>query len=544
MGRDPAIAHAAAQRYGWDVTPRRLARERWLTIWRKCDLHRHTSTDDGQETDWDAESFVEWCLEDALDIVAVTDHNDVSRIAEVTDAARGTALSVIPGIEVSTDKGDVVILAADPGDFSELRDFITRIGAVANSSQTLSEVIGAWTKDVGATSGRPFRDTLIAIGAHANRPGSMLGPNQTGTPADQVAVAARLDAIEVTAPEIRDEWLTSSGVKQTGVLLNVVQSSDAHFPKPSGGRATWLYLDRLDTQSMRQAFATHESAVMFAAPDSTTPTWIKSVEISGGNFNGLKLDFSPRCNAIIGPPSSGKSLILDSLRFAFASACGVETVREHSHARLSAQLGAGALVTVVVSMNGEDQEIVRAWGGGDDTPLPFTPVIFSQNELQSRAMDKVLSMDLLDLHCPESGPLKTRLGQLQLDIAKEIDALSEPSQHAKALSLQLENPIDGLSATIRSLETLTGTEDAAKIANDIGRVQAWRAAAAESAIAWRAGLTPPDHPNLPILPARDGSVDMVAAIPDAELITVAEQFVFRCRISTRPHARPNYRSDQ
>ena len=95
----------------------------------------------------------------------------------------------------------------------------------------------------------------------------------------------------------------------------------------------------------------------------------------------------------------------------------------------------------------------------------------------------------------------------------------------RPLSLQLENPIDGANATIRSLETLTGTEDAAKIANDIGRVQAWRAAAIESARAWRVDLTAPVQPNIPILPARDGSVDLSAATPRAKLMATAEQFV-------------------
>lgn len=457
--------------------------------------------------------------------MAVTDHNDVSRISEVIEAARGTALAVIPGIEVSTDKGDVLILAADPGDFAELQDFITRIGAVANSPQTLAEVIGAWRKDVSATSERPFRETLITIGAHSDRPGSMLGPTQTGTPGDQAAIAAQLDAIEVTKTTTRDEWRTSSGVKQTGVLVNVIQSSDAHFPQGHSGRATWLYLEDLDAQAIRQALATPESAVRFSAPDSTTSTWIRSVEISGGNFDGLKLTFSPRCNAIIGPPSSGKSFILDCLRFAFGSTCGVEAVRAHSDARLSAQLGEGAAVTVVVSANGTDHEVLRAWGGADDTPVPFEPVMFSQNELQSRAMDRVLSMDLLDLHCPESGALKDELEQLQRTMADEIDALTGPSKKVQALSSQLENPVDGLGATIRDLQALTGTEDAAKIANDISRVEVWRAAAVESARSWHAGFDLPAKPDFPRLPSRDGSVDLSAAVPHEELLSAAEQFV-------------------
>ena len=432
---------------------------------------------------------------------------------------------MIPGIEVSTDQGDLVILAADPGDFAELQDFITRIGAVANSRQTFIEVIAAWKKDVSATSGRPFRDTLITIGAHSDRRGSMLGPSQAGTPDDQVAVAVQLDAIEVTTAATRDEWRTSSGVKQTGVLVSIIESSDAHFPQTHSGRATWLYLEELDAQSIRQALATPESAVMFAAPDSTTSTWIRSVEILDGNFDGLKLTFSPRCNAIIGPPSSGKSFILDCLRFVFASTCGVEAVRAHSHARLSAQLGEGAAVAVVVSANGRDHEIVRAWGGADATPVPFEPVIFSQNELQARAMDRILSMDLLDLHCPESGALKDEQEQLQQEIAVEIDGLKGPSEEAQALSSQLENPVDGLGATIRDLQALTGTEDAAKIANDISRVETWRAAAVESAQSWHAGFDLPAQPDFPSLPSRDGSVDLSAAVPHEELLSAAGQFV-------------------
>ncbi len=65
-----------------------------------CDLHNHTIYSDGTDTPTE---LVEKAEAIGLAAVALTDHNNVSGLAEFLKAAEGKNVEAIPGIEFSTD---------------------------------------------------------------------------------------------------------------------------------------------------------------------------------------------------------------------------------------------------------------------------------------------------------------------------------------------------------------------------------------------------------------------------------------------------------
>lgn len=67
------------------------------------DLHLHTTSSDGTLS---PAELVQLAVSKGLSVIAVTDHDTVSGIDEALDAAAGTGLTVIPGIEISTRQGD------------------------------------------------------------------------------------------------------------------------------------------------------------------------------------------------------------------------------------------------------------------------------------------------------------------------------------------------------------------------------------------------------------------------------------------------------
>lgn len=69
-----------------------------------CDLHTHSTCSDGTLT---PTQLVELALEKNLAAVALTDHNTVAGLPEFLEAARGTELEAVPGIEFSVDYGDI-----------------------------------------------------------------------------------------------------------------------------------------------------------------------------------------------------------------------------------------------------------------------------------------------------------------------------------------------------------------------------------------------------------------------------------------------------
>ncbi len=66
----------------------------------RVDLHVHTTASDGQLTPTET---VRKALEIGLAAVAITDHDTTEGVPEALEAARGTGLGVIPGVEISTE---------------------------------------------------------------------------------------------------------------------------------------------------------------------------------------------------------------------------------------------------------------------------------------------------------------------------------------------------------------------------------------------------------------------------------------------------------
>lgn len=66
----------------------------------RVDLHTHSTASDGE---LDPAGLVRLAVERGLAVIALTDHDTVAGIDAAIDAARGTGLEVIPGVELSAD---------------------------------------------------------------------------------------------------------------------------------------------------------------------------------------------------------------------------------------------------------------------------------------------------------------------------------------------------------------------------------------------------------------------------------------------------------
>ncbi|MCU1440194.1 MAG: hypothetical protein JWP85_1191 [Rhodoglobus sp.] len=148
---------------------------------RPIDLHAHTSVSDGTET---PSQLVRAAAEAGLGTIAITDHDSTAGWQEAFTAAEGTGLTIIPGMELSTNYGpaSVHMLAYlfDPlnaeivTETARIRDgrlhraerIVERIAA--DYDLTWDDVI-AESSD-GTTLGRPhIADALVRKGHVPNR---------------------------------------------------------------------------------------------------------------------------------------------------------------------------------------------------------------------------------------------------------------------------------------------------------------------------------------------------------------------------------------
>ncbi|TXN31218.1 PHP domain-containing protein [Lacisediminihabitans profunda] len=145
------------------------------------DLHTHSSVSDGTET---PTQLVDAALAAGLGAVAITDHDSTAGWREAFAAATGTGLTVIPGMELSTNYGpaSVHMLAYlfDPDDAGIIRETARIRDGRAHRAERIVERIAVdydltWADVLaqstdGGTLGRPhIADALVAKGHVATR---------------------------------------------------------------------------------------------------------------------------------------------------------------------------------------------------------------------------------------------------------------------------------------------------------------------------------------------------------------------------------------
>jgi predicted metal-dependent phosphoesterase TrpH len=154
---------------------------------RPIDLHTHSSVSDGTETPAELIAAADRA---GLGTVALTDHDSTAGWSEAADAVRGTTLTLIPGMELSTSIGpnSIHMLAYlfDPqspalvAETERLRE--DRLHRAERMVQRISRDYDLEWADVlaqateGATLGRPhIADALVAKGYARDRSAAFAG---------------------------------------------------------------------------------------------------------------------------------------------------------------------------------------------------------------------------------------------------------------------------------------------------------------------------------------------------------------------------------
>ncbi len=352
-----------------------------------------------------------------------------------------------------------------------------------------------------ARNGVRYRDAVVLVGAHADRPKSLLTSDQPLALEGQLKDVRRLHALDVVARDKLEQW-AKSGVKGSDVKCPLIQSSDAHGAASYEHRYTWMYLPEVTAASLLHAFATPEASIVWGDSRPPEPTfWIRAIEFEGGFFDGKRFEFSPRVTAIIGAPSSGKSFILDSLRFAFGGESQVDDVKSLTQSRFDRCLPVGAAVTVELLQDGQERVVRRVRGGYASAAGPNQPLFFGQTELTRRAMESTPAMHLLDMHTPATDGHVADLKRLSSEIMSRLGDAVSLAEQSRQMRSEVTNPLDGLNATRKEYDAVVGSQPVALRAQQLTTVERWRATVRGNLKTWRELLKPLTGPQIPNMPA-------------------------------------------
>jgi hypothetical protein len=475
-------------------------------VFRRVDLHVHTPASADMPDEWKSASpddVVRHALAAGMDVIAVTDHNTAEWCDRVREAAAGTALHVLPGVEVSTAEGHLLAIfdAAKPG--SEIREFLIRIGFRERelgcldviSKRTITEVAAEVESEGG-----------VAIAAHVDREAGFWQAVGRGVRRQQIHDCREIRAFEIVDPDRRAE-IADGSTEGYPRKVPCVQGSDCYPPGSRchqldaiGHRFCHLKMDVVSIAALKQALVDPDARICFrdSLPEGPRAV-IEGMWVSGGFLEGQQYRFSDNISCLIGGTGAGKSLTLELIRFGLDQQVDEQVLTAIAHdvkRLLGFALGELQTVYLLIRKGGDRYVIQRTWASKG--PLPpsvwrvqgtsveqleesihvptfFSVKAFSQSEIIEYARQPLARLSLIDDLID--------LSQEDRDVAA---TKAELRQNAGNL-LEVQRRIAAARATLQELPGIT--EDIANLSAffDNPRVKVQEAWDEERSLMARAG---------------------------------------------------------
>ena len=434
--------------------------------WVRADFHLHTRRDrefidTGEERDF-VSRYVAALKQADIRVGVVTNHNKFDRdeFVALRKAAAKEDIYLLPGVELSVKDGangihTLIVFRDDWITNSEQTDFVNgflgvTFGGQANydsnnarSNHDLLETIRELDK---------FQRDYLLIFAHVEGENGLWGGLKGGRIEElgrSELFAARTAGFQkVRTRDLRQKvqgWLG-------GWYPTEVEGSDPKAMTEIGrGDKTFLKIGAFTFEAVQFAMKPGVDRVAPNEPSRQPHSWLRSIRFEGGILDGKRFDFSDQLNCLIGIRGSGKSAVLEALRYALELPCD-ETVADWNYKRdlirFALQSG-GKVIVEAQDAQGRLCEVRRilndragVYVGDQLRPGVSTqsavnkPLFFGQKELVSKGeaferdlIEKLLG-SRLDSTRREIALQKQRVLDVlaNMDKLKDLDALEQEYQ--------------------------------------------------------------------------------------------------------------------
>ena len=379
--------------------------------WVRADFHLHTIKEPGasrkqyraefrdREGEF-ADEFINKLESEGIRVAAITNHNhfDLDEYKILARKGRDRNILILPGIEIGLRGGDSTVhtlIIFDPLNLNSGNDFINRFltgqfprGNPGEGDATSDDIAGCFGKV------EALGESYFIVFAHVESDNGLIKE-------------VKKTALSPVYEQVKDIWekrvLGFQGVKAAdskwisqklpdGIAIPAyVEGSDpANSIQEVGDPARgvcYLKVSELSYQSVRFALRDHVLRVRAeSAPTQNRPT-IHSVGIDGGKRGVALYQLSDNLNTLIGSRGSGKSLMIEALRWCLNIPIGKgdETYKSDL---IHAFLDRGATVKVDgLTADGKPFEVSRSYTGKKEQPEPQITV---SGEVLNVKIDSIL----------------------------------------------------------------------------------------------------------------------------------------------------------
>ena len=364
------------------------------STWLKADFHLHTRA--GNEFKYDDEdnsfinSFAAKLKEQNINIGIIANHNkfDKDEFVNLRKTAKKEEILLLPGVELSVNDGSngIHTLIVFSNQWLENgTDYISPCissmfpGKAANEYQNENGRSDKNILQVIEELEKANRDYFIVF-AHVEQKSGLWKEMQGGKLGD--FSGKRYEIVRRRTLGFQKVRTNDDRAKVQSYLKDwypsEVEGSDCKSIDEIGLKEgeTWLKLGDFTFEAVKYALIDNKNRIRKEKPEKRQHSYIKSISFEGGKLKGQQVDFSPELNSLIGIRGSGKSSILEVVRYLLNIPFGENTTDLDYKNRLVAHTleSGGKAIIRAVDKHGQKYKISRI--------LNEQPEVFVDENLQ------------------------------------------------------------------------------------------------------------------------------------------------------------------
>ncbi len=430
----------------------------------RVDFHLHTKRDrefsySGEENSF-VKDYVSALKQANIGIGVITNHNkfDKDEYKAILKAAKKEDIFILPGAELTIKEGangihTLIVFNPDEwlsdGD-NHIQTFLTAAFATVSNPENRNTKCTYDLKKTLEALDAYNRDYFIVF-AHVDQGSGLFNECKGGLLESFAGLASfRKRVLGLHKSRTYDRILQFEHC--FGYIPALIEGSD---PKTlleigKGDRHTYLKLGEYSYSAIKFALQDYKNRIVDVIPE-TKHGYIESLSFQGGKFDGQEIVFSPELNTLVGIRGSGKSSVLEAIRYVLG--IPVQTDKEYKESLVKNIFGSGGKATLsVVDKHGNRYTISRIFGErinilddlGNDlnvTPLSLFDGIqyFGQKDLSSSAdHESGLLEKLVSGRVGKEVDLKDSIDELIIVIGQLLDVGTIPNQIEDATTQKTE----------------------------------------------------------------------------------------------------------
>jgi len=379
-------------------------------------------------------AIVAACKKNEIEAIAITDHYRVADSRNLIQEARANGIFVFGGFEASSKDGVHFLCLYDPDKDQNLERFIGQFGVhdhnalSPNGDKDCLELLECVRRQGG-----------IAIAAHVAAASGLLAtldgqPRINAWKSSCLYACALPGTIDEAPQNIRPILKNKNRDYHRERPVAVINAPDVNSPEDiAAPRSTcFVKMSALSVEGLRQAFLDPKSRVRLNNESAPEPhAEFIAMAWEGGFLDGTRIHFNGNLNVLIGGRGTGKSTIIESLRYAMALDPLGEEARKAHEGVIKNVLKSGTKISLLVRSHHparQDYTIERTF--------PNPPVVKDElgNVLNQSPRGVIPGVEVFGQH--EISELTKSPEKLTLLLERFVER--EPGASAQKAKLRLE----------------------------------------------------------------------------------------------------------